>query len=103
VNSPGVDLFIAALGEEAQEKAYRLTNMLRTNGLSVAMDLMNRSLKNQMKQAGKAGARYTLIIGEQELENGEAVLRNMDSHDQQNVTIHNDISTWSEEFAHLTL
>lgn len=103
VSSPGVDIFIAALGEEAQEKAYRLTNMLRTNGLSVAMDLMNRSLKNQMKQAGKAGARYTLIIGEQELENGEAVLRNMDSHDQQNVTIHDDISTWSEEFAHLTL
>ncbi len=99
---PHVDLFIAALGSQAQEKAFVLTNILRANGLSVAMDLMDRSLKNQMKQAGKAGARYALILGEQELENGEAVLRNMETHDQENVVIKEDIELWSEEFAHIT-
>ena len=99
---PHVDLFIAALGSQAQEKAFVLTNMLRANGLSVAMDLMDRSLKNQMKQAGKAGARYALILGEQELENGEAVLRNMETHDQENVVIKEDIELWSEAFAHIT-
>jgi histidyl-tRNA synthetase len=98
---PHVDLFIAALGSQAQEKAFVLTNMLRANGLSVSMDLMDRSLKNQMKQAGKAGARYALILGEQELENGEAVLRNMETHDQENVVIKEDIELWSEEFAHI--
>lgn len=98
---PHVDLFIAALGSQAQEKAFVLTNILRANGLSVAMDLMDRSLKNQMKQAGKAGARYALILGEQELENGEAVLRNMETHDQENVVIKEDIELWSEEFAHI--
>lgn len=98
-----IDLFIAALGSQAQEKAFVLTNMLRANGLSVAMDFMDRSLKNQMKQAGKAGARYALILGEQELENGEAVLRNMETRDQQNVAIKKDIELWGEEFAHLKL
>lgn len=101
--SSRVDLFIAALGSQAQQKAFVLTNMLRANGLSVAMDLMDRSLKNQMKQAGKAGARYVLILGEQELENGEAVLRNMETRDQQNVVIKEEIELWSEEFDHLKL
>jgi histidyl-tRNA synthetase len=101
--SPRVDLFISALGPQAQEKAFVLTNILRANGLSVAMDLMDRSLKNQMKQAGKAGARYTLILGEQELENGEAILRNMETRDQKKVAIKDDIKLWSEEFAHLKL
>ncbi|MCK5192746.1 MAG: histidine--tRNA ligase [Desulfobulbaceae bacterium] len=98
---PHVDLFIAALGSQAQEKAFVLTNMLRANGFSVAMDLMDRSLKNQMKQAGKAGARYALILGEQELENGEAVLRNMETHDQENVGIKDDIELWSEELVNV--
>ena len=102
-SSPRVDLFIAALGPQAQEKAFVLTNMLRANGLAVAMDLMDRSLKNQMKQAGKAGARYALILGEQELENGEAVLRNMETRDQENVAIKEDVKLWSDEFAHLKL
>ena len=41
------------------------------------MDLQDRSLKNQMKQAGRAKARFALIVGDEELTNGQAVLRNM--------------------------
>lgn len=98
---PSVDVFIAALGSQAQKKAFVLTHSLRTNGLSASMDLMDRSLKNQMKQAGKAGARYALIFGEEELENGQAVLRDMETRDQQPVTVRDNAELWSGEIAQL--
>ncbi|MBC8317638.1 MAG: histidine--tRNA ligase [Desulfobulbaceae bacterium] len=99
VHSNGIDLFIAALGPEAQKKAFVLMNVLRGKGLSVSMDLMDRSLKNQMKQAGKAEASYVLIVGEQELANGEAVLRNMETHDQHQIAIKEAVKMWHEDLA----
>jgi histidyl-tRNA synthetase len=71
------DLFIAGLGDEGGRVGYGLAHSLRKKGISVAMDHEGRSLKAQMKQANKADARYTLIIGDSELASGKGVLRNM--------------------------
>jgi histidyl-tRNA synthetase len=51
------------------------------------MDLEGKSLKSQMKQADRAKARFVLILGEEELAKGEAVLRDMDSKEQQQVVL----------------
>ena len=77
-----IDLFIAGLGEEAADYSFKLVHELRKKGLRVDMDLDSRSLKSQMKQANKAGAHYAVIIGSQELENGQAPLRNMETGEQ---------------------
>ena len=78
----GADIFIAALGDQAIEFAAPLVHQLRKLGLQAAMDYSNRSLKAQMKQAGRVKAGFTLIVGEQELEKSEAVLRNMATQEQ---------------------
>ncbi|HIJ89557.1 MAG: histidine--tRNA ligase [Desulfobulbaceae bacterium] len=81
------DLFVAALGEEAAVAVFPLVHFLRRKGLRVAMDLEGKSLKSQMKQADRAKARYALILGEEELARGEAVLRDMTSKEQQAVPL----------------
>ena len=81
------DVFVAALGETAIAYASPLVHQLRKLGLEAAMDYSNRKLKAQMKQAGRINARFTLIIGDQELENREAVLRNMASREQQSFSL----------------
>ena len=89
VKSSEVDLYIAGLGEEGARVGYGLAHGLRTAGISVAMDHEGRSLKAQMKQANKASARFTLIVGESELEAGTGVLRDMHNREaeQQNVKL----------------
>jgi histidyl-tRNA synthetase len=82
-----VDLFLAGLGETASDRCYTLMNELRKEGLRVDMDMEARSLKSQMKQADKAGAAFVLILGDQELEQGAAVLRDMATREQVDVAI----------------
>jgi histidyl-tRNA synthetase len=79
---PQAALYIAALGDEAVALAMPLINDLRTAGIRVDTDYAGASLKSQMKKADKSGAGYTLIIGEQEMKAGKAVLRNMQTKEQ---------------------
>ena len=76
------DLFVAALGEKAAVHATMLVHALRRLGLAAAMDYSGRSLKAQMKQAGRLNSRFTLIIGDNELAEGEGILRDMNSQEQ---------------------
>lgn len=69
------DLYIAAMGNLSA--AFNLAKELRNKGLSVETDIMNRSLKAQMKYAGKTGARYSVVLGEDEISQGECDLKNM--------------------------
>ena len=93
-NTPASDLFIAALGEAAQELAFPMLHALRTTGVRAAMDLEGRSLKSQMKQAGRANAAWTLIIGEEEMARKVAILRNMTSREQEELPLAADLSEW---------
>lgn len=82
-----IDLFLAGLGEAASECCFKLMHELRRSGIRADMDLDIKSLKSQMKQADKAGAAHVLIIGEQELEDRKAILRDMATKEQQRVAI----------------
>lgn len=89
IEPSAVDLYIAGLGEAGSSAGFALAHGLRAKGFSVAMDHEGRSLKAQMKQANKAFAKYTLIIGDTELESGSGLLRNMLDREaeQQNIAL----------------
>jgi histidyl-tRNA synthetase len=78
-------LFIAALGEKAVEKAFFLCNRLRMKGIRVEMDYNGRSLKGQMKRANRLNSAFTLILGEREIGENRALLRNMRASAQEEV------------------
>ena len=73
------DIFIGYRGEEAMVEAFKLVNSLRQAGISAESDHLQRSIKAQMKYANKIGARYSMIIGESELEERNVHLKEMES------------------------
>jgi histidyl-tRNA synthetase len=85
--APPVDVFIAALGSQAEAKALTLLAELRQADLVAEFDLMGRGLKAQMKQASRLGAKRVVVLGDNELERGVAVVRNMSSGDQTEVAL----------------
>ena len=80
-------VFIAALGEKADLKTFELINVLRQNGIRVERDYEGSSLKSQLRKANKFGVKYTLIIGDNELDKGKAVLKDMSESKQEEVDI----------------
>lgn len=85
------DVYIAALGEDSVSFVLPMINQLRRGGIAVETDYSGSSLKSQMKKADKSGARYTLIIGEEEIRAGKAVIRNMATKEQTELGISNII------------
>ncbi len=85
-------LYIAPMGAAAGAAAMRLTAQLRESGIYAECDIVGRSLKAQMKYADKKNAAFTLIIGDSELETGNAILKNMTTGEQTEVGVR-DIDT----------
>ena len=90
------DVFVVALGEEAQGAAFKLLTKLRQAGLKAGMDYAGRSMKAQMKQANKANARFALIIGEDEVKEACVQLKDMEKSEQQKVSFDNIVDVLSE-------
>ena len=89
VAAPRPELYVAALGSGAAIKALEIVERLRREGKFCECDIVGRSLKAQMKYANKIGAKYTLIIGDSEIECGKAQLRNMENGEQTEVALDN--------------
>lgn len=85
--SEDFDLFVVTMGEDADRYAVKLINDLRRNGIKVDKDYLNRKIKGQMKQADRFNAKYTVVIGDQELENNEIGVKNMISGESENVQL----------------
>lgn len=81
-----IDVYVAPLGDAAKDVCFKLTHALRANGLTTETDYLSKSMKAQMKAADKAHARYTVIIGDDELANGQAVVRNMATSSQETIS-----------------
>lgn len=77
INDAVVDAFIAVASPVAQEPAFALLRTLRKTGLRTDMDYLGRSLKAQMRFADKLGARFVLILGDEELQDGSVTVRDM--------------------------
>lgn len=78
----GSNVFIAAIGDAAHKKAFKLADDLRSAGVSCDIDYGSRSLKSQMRSAGDSGAQFVIIIGDDEIARGEATLRDMSTKEQ---------------------
>lgn len=72
-------LYIATMGEKAQVKAFELLHNIRECGETAETDVVGRGLRAQMKYADKIGAKYTLVIGDNELNEGFAEAKNMET------------------------
>lgn len=72
-----VDMFLGYAGEELKYAALKIVNDLRKNGISADTEFTGRSVKAQMKYAGKIGARFTAILGADEIESGIINIKNM--------------------------
>lgn len=83
----GMDVYVAGIGDESRSFVVGLTLRLRRAGLSVEMDYGGRSLKAQMKAADRCNARYTVIVGEEELRQDRAVIRHMATGEQEEVPL----------------
>jgi histidyl-tRNA synthetase len=82
-----LDVYLIALGEAAEDKVAQLLQQLRQEGLRADRDYLGRGLKAQMKAADRLGARYTAILGEDELARGEISLKTMATGEQKNVPL----------------
>ena len=74
---PKPDIFFANIGEDAKIFAFTQAEKARYEGLRAQSDLMNRSLNAQMKYANKIGAKYTIVIGDSEMDSKKADAKNM--------------------------
>lgn len=81
----GITVFVASLGEEARRRAVRLVSDLRAANIPSDLDYTGRSLKAQMRLADKLQARFTVIIGENEVAAGNVILRDMSTSEQKTV------------------
>lgn len=80
-----LEVFVAAASEAARRPALLLATRLRDRGLSADLDFMRRSLRSQLTQANKAGARWAVVIGDRELAEGRVTLRNMTTGEETKV------------------
>lgn len=80
-------LYIASMGKAAETRALTIVNGLRAAGVNADCDVLSRSLKAQMKYADKIGAQYVLMLGDNEIETGVAVLKEMATGEQRDVRI----------------
>jgi len=85
-DSPG-PVFFAALGEDAHRLAMGWVTELRRLGVRADLDYDGRSLKSQMRRADRTGARYVVLMGEEELGRGRIIIRNMKTKEQEEVTV----------------
>lgn len=85
------DLYIGSIGAPAGEKAMLLADRLRTEGFSVQFDVMERSVKAQMKYANKLGAKMSMILGDNELVTGKANVKDMATGEQKEIAFETEL------------
>jgi len=88
------DIYIAPMGKDASVMASKLCGLLRSDGLEAQTDICGRGLKAQMKFADKIGAKYSTVIGDNEIANNKTLVKNMTSGNTTEI----DISRFSDEF-----
>ncbi len=82
-----LDLYVAPLGEKASVYAQKLVYSLRRAGVKTETDHTGRGLRAQMKYADKLGCRYSVVLGDNEIENGEVAVKNMETGEQTQVKL----------------
>ena len=82
-----VDVYGIALGAAAKRRMTGIINDLRKAGIAADMSFGDRGLKGAMKGADRAGARFALVLGDQELDNGTVAVKDLAAHEQRDVEL----------------
>lgn len=85
------ELYIASVGGRARAESFRISCGMHECSIASACDEVGRSLNAQMKYAGKIGAQFTLVLGDEELESGMGVIKNMKTGGKTKVNLRNDL------------
>lgn len=93
------ELYIATMGEKASLEAAAMANALRREGVFVEFDVVGRSLKAQMKYANKIGAKFTVVMGDGELESKTVRLKNMATGEEQELSL----DTFESDFLNISI
>lgn len=91
-----LDVFIAVMGERAKKFGLKLMRDLRNQGIITEMDSLGRNIKGQFKYADRLHSKYTIIIGDDELDNNVVSIKNMETSEQNQVPIPNIINMIKE-------
>ncbi len=94
------DLYVAVMGESASLKSFEIIKAVRSCGLIAETDIVGRGLRAQMKYADKIGAKFSMVLGDNEIEQGKAVIKNMSSGEQTEIVLDN---TFADKFMVLQL
>ena len=94
------DLYVAVMGESASLKSFEIIKAVRSCGLIAETDIVGRGLRAQMKYADKIGAKFSMVLGDNEIEQGKAVIKNMSSGEQTEIVLD---ETFAEKFMVLQL
>ena len=86
-NPKATDIYIATIGDQAKTKSFGLVKSLRDNHISADIDHLGKSLKAQFKYSDKINAKYTIVIGDDELDKDLATLKNMATSEQTTVKL----------------
>ncbi len=90
------DIYIASIGEDAAKKSLELTEKLREENVLAQCDIVGRSLRAQMKYADKIGARYSVVIGDDDMAKNLVVIKNMTSGEKRETTIDDFVQTFCD-------
>ncbi len=93
-NAPAV--YIGSIGDEAKSRAMIICDALRSQGIPAQCDVVGRSVKAQMKYADKIGAKYSVILGEQECADGRAKIKNMNDKSEYDISLPNFVNEFKE-------
>ena len=80
-------VYFIGLGELGEKEAFRLTRDVRNSGIYADCDVTGRSLKAQMKYADKIKARFTVVIGDDEVNSKKAIMKNMETGEKFDLNI----------------
>lgn len=94
------DLYVAVMGESASLKSFEIIKAVRYCGLIAETDIVGRGLRAQMKYADKIGAKFSMVLGDNEIEQGKAVIKNMSSGEQTEIVLDD---TFADKFMVLQL
>ncbi len=86
-NPKSTDIYIATIGDAAKTKSFKIIKDLRANHISADNDHLDKSIKAQFKYSDKIHAKYTVVIGDDELANDTATLKNMQTSEQTTIKL----------------
>ncbi len=93
------NLYVASMGDRALQRAAQIVSSLRQEGVYAEFDVVGRSVKAQMKYANKIGAKFTMVLGDSELDGGKAMLKNMETGEQSEMSL----DTFEGDFMRLSI